>query len=207
MERDAYKAENDALKRKCEELRQDLESVMLHACKGPFGKGPMPDDLPDDVDDNGHEDKKAKSEPKQVNDVNFIFKQHAITKLFAGQQEHHGNMLPESPPESPAKHITTLNAGGSTFPTSIKLSGGIGPTFSMAGPTFSMAAADMDIKDYLNLLLGNDGSANFSEGTFPTSTFSTSIELPGSSKSMRLIADMDDHDLDDLLSYYLGRES
>ena len=194
MERDAYKAENDALKRKCEELRQDLESVMLHACKGPFGKGPMPDDLPDDVDDNGHEDKKAKSEPKQVNDVNFIFKQHAITKLFAGQQEHHGNMLPESPPESPAKHITTLNAGGSTFPTSI-------------GPTFSMAAADMDIKDYLNLLLGNDGSANFSEGTFPTSTFSTSIELPGSSKSMRLIADMDDHDLDDLLSYYLGRES
>ena len=200
MERDAYKAENDALKRKCEELRQDLESVMLHACKGPFGKGPMPDDLPDDVDDNGHEDKKAKSEPKQVNDVNFIFKQHAITKLFAGQQEHHGNMLPESPPESPAKHITTLNAGGSTFPTSIKLSGGI-------GPTFSMAAADMDIKDYLNLLLGNDGSANFSEGTFPTSTFSTSIELPGSSKSMRLIADMDDHDLDDLLSYYLERES
>ena len=194
MERDAYKAENDALKRKCEELRQDLESVMLHACKGPFGKGPMPDDLPDDVDDNGHEDKKAKSEPKQVNDVNFIFKQHAITKLFAG------NKLPESPPESPAKHITTLNAGGSTFPTSIKLSGGI-------GPTFSMAAADMDIKDYLNLLLGNDGSANFSEGTFPTSTFSTSIELPGSSKSMRLIADMDDHDLDDLLSYYLGRES
>ena len=55
MERDAYKAENDALKRKCEELRQDLESVMLHACKGPFGKGPMPDD----VDDVSHEDKKA----------------------------------------------------------------------------------------------------------------------------------------------------
>ena len=199
-ESDAYKAENDALKRKCEELRQDLESVMLHACKGPFGKGPMPDD----VDDDGHEDKKAKSERKQVNDVKFIFKQHAITKLFAGQQEHHGNMLPESPPESPAKHITTLNAGGSTFPTSIKLSGGI-------GPTFSMAAADMDSNDYLNLnlnlLLGNDGSANSSDGTFPTSTFSTSIELPGSSKSMQLIPDMDDRDIDDLLSYYLGREN
>ena len=60
VERDAYKAECDALKRKCKELRQDLEHVMLHACKGPFGKAPMPGD----VDDVGHEDKKAKSELK-----------------------------------------------------------------------------------------------------------------------------------------------
>ena len=196
MELDAYKAECDALKRKCKELRQDLEHVMMHACKGPFDMGPkMPDDVLDELV-HGHKDKKAKSNAELKNFNN----EHTIMNPFAGQEDHHGNMLPESPPESPAKHITTLNAGGSTFPTSIKLSGGI-------GPTFSMAAADMDIKDYLNLLLGNDGSANFSEGTFPTSTFSTSIELPGSSKSMRLIADMDDHDLDDLLSYYLGRES
>ena len=93
VERDAYKTECDALKRKCEELRQDLEREKLHACKGPFGKGPMPDD----VDDVGHEDKKAKSEHKQVNDVILIFEQHTITNLFAGQEEHHGNMLPQSP--------------------------------------------------------------------------------------------------------------
>ena len=107
VERDAYKTECDALKRKCEELRQDLEREKLHACnnacKGPFGKGPMPDD----VDDVGHEDKKAKSEHKQVNDVILIFEQHTITNLFAGQEEHHGNMLPESPPESPSTHIAT----------------------------------------------------------------------------------------------------
>jgi hypothetical protein len=88
---------------KCEELRQDLEREKLHACKGPFGKGPMPDD----VDDVGHEDKKAKSEHKQVNDVILIFEQHTITNLFAGQEEHHGNMLPQSPPESPSTHIAT----------------------------------------------------------------------------------------------------
>ena len=86
MERDAYKAECDALKRKCKELRQDLEHVMMHACKGPFSKGPMSDD----VDDIGREDKKAKSELKQVNE-----------NSLAGQEEHQGNMLPESPPESP----------------------------------------------------------------------------------------------------------
>ena len=79
-------ADYDALKRKNEELRQDLGCVMLHACKGPFSKGPMSDD----VDDIGHEDKKAKSELKQVNE-----------NSFAGQEEHQGNMLPESPPESP----------------------------------------------------------------------------------------------------------
>ena len=39
---DLHKAECDALKRKCEDLRQDLESAMLHACKGPFSKGAMP---------------------------------------------------------------------------------------------------------------------------------------------------------------------
>ena len=91
VERDAYKAECDALKRKCKELRQDLEHVMLHACKGPFGKAPMPGD----VDDVGHEDKKAKSELKHVNNVKLIFK-HINTNSFAGQEEHHGNMLPES---------------------------------------------------------------------------------------------------------------
>ena len=104
MERDAYKAECDVLKRKCEELRQDLERVKLHACKGPFGKGPMPD-----VDGVGHEDKKAKSQQEQVNDVSLIFKQHAITNSFAGQEDHHGNMLPESPPESlTTSHFTTM---------------------------------------------------------------------------------------------------
>jgi len=59
------------------------------------------------VDDVGHEDKKAKSEHKQVNDVILIFEQHTITNLFAGQEEHHGNMLPKSPPESPSTHIAT----------------------------------------------------------------------------------------------------
>ena len=80
-----HKADYDALKRKYEELRQD-GCVMLHACKGPFSKGPMSDD----VDDIGREDKKAKSELKQVNE-----------NSLAGQEEHQGNMLPESPPESP----------------------------------------------------------------------------------------------------------
>ena len=104
MERDAYKAECDVLKRKCEELRQDLERVKLHACKGPFGKGPMPD-----VDGVGHEDKKAKSQQEQVNDVSLIFKQHAISNSFAGQEDHHGNMLPESPPESlTTSHFTMM---------------------------------------------------------------------------------------------------
>ena len=64
--------------------------------------------MPDDVDDIGHEDKKAKSEHKQVNDVILIFEQHTITNLFAGQEEHHGNMLPESPPESPSTTMTML---------------------------------------------------------------------------------------------------
>lgn len=36
----------------------------MHA-RAPFGKGPMPDD----VDNVGHEDKKAKSEQKQVNEM------------------------------------------------------------------------------------------------------------------------------------------
>ena len=86
----SHKAECDALKRKCEELSwQDLERVMLHArcmqdaCKGPFGKAKGP--MPDDVDDIGHEDKKAKSELKlkQDNDVILIFKQHPVP-----DQEH-----------------------------------------------------------------------------------------------------------------------
>ena len=112
----SHKAECDALKRKCEELSwQDLERVMLHArcmqdaCKGPFGKAKGP--MPDEVDDIGHEDKKAKSELKlkQDNDVILIFKQHAFTNSFAGQEEHHGiNMLPESPAESPSAHITRM---------------------------------------------------------------------------------------------------
>jgi hypothetical protein len=127
VERDAYKAECDALKRshkaecdalkrKCEELRQDLESVMLHACKGPFSKGPFSKgpSMPDDVDDIGHEDKKAKSdsELKQVEDVIIVFKQHfkqnAITNSFAGQEEHHGDMLPKAPPDSLSTTMTML---------------------------------------------------------------------------------------------------
>jgi len=80
----SHKADYDALKRKYEELRHGC--VMLHACKGPFSKGPMSDD----VDDIGREDKKVKSELKQVN-----------KNSFAGQEEHQGNMLPKSPPESP----------------------------------------------------------------------------------------------------------
>ena len=55
-----HQVERDALKRKCEELRQDLEREKLHAWKGPFGKGPFgKGPMPDDVDDVGHEDKKA----------------------------------------------------------------------------------------------------------------------------------------------------
>jgi hypothetical protein len=46
--------------------------------------------MSDDVDDIGCEDKKVKSELKQVN-----------KNSFAGQEEHQGNMLPKSPPESP----------------------------------------------------------------------------------------------------------
>jgi hypothetical protein len=80
----SHKADYDALKRKYEELRHGC--VMLHACKGPFSKGPMSDD----VDDIGREDKKVKSELKQVN-----------KNSFAGREEHQGNMLPKSPPESP----------------------------------------------------------------------------------------------------------
>ena len=62
-----------------------------------------------DVDGVGHEDKKAKSQQEQVNDVSLIFKQHAITNSFAGQEDHHGNMLPESPPESlTTSHFTMM---------------------------------------------------------------------------------------------------
>jgi hypothetical protein len=164
---DALKAECDALKRKCEDLRQDLESVMLHACKGPFSKGAMPladadeesderdglevmltysgglkdgsmhgqgkatfagdkiyegqfnygkrqGPMPDDVDDIGHEDKKAKSdsELKQVKDAIIVFKQHfeqnAISNSFAEHEEHLGDILPEAPPESPSTTMTML---------------------------------------------------------------------------------------------------
>ena len=168
----SHKAECDALKRKCEDLRQDLESAMLHACKGPFSKGAMPladadeesdksdglevmlmysggledssiedssmhgqgkatftgdkiyegqfnygkrqGPMPDDVDDIGHEDKKAKSdsELKQVKDAINVFKQHfeqnAISNSFAGHEEHHGDILPEAPPESPSTTMTML---------------------------------------------------------------------------------------------------
>ncbi|KOO32406.1 hypothetical protein Ctob_011892, partial [Chrysochromulina tobinii] len=80
----SHKADYDALKRTYEDLRHGC--VMLNACKGPFSKGPMSDD----VDDIGREDKKVKSELKQVN-----------KNSFAGREEHQGNMLPKSPPESP----------------------------------------------------------------------------------------------------------
>jgi hypothetical protein len=104
----SHKADYDALKRKYEELRHGC--VMLHACKGPFSKGPMSDD----VDDIGREDKKAKSdsELKQVKDAIIVFKQHfeqnAITNSFARHEEHHGDMLPEAPPESPTTTLTML---------------------------------------------------------------------------------------------------
>ena len=103
MELDAYKAECDALKRKCKELRQDLEHVMMHACKGPFGMGPkMPDDELDELV-HGHKDKKAKSNAELKNFNN----EHTIMNPFAGQEDHHGNMLPESPPESPSTTLIT----------------------------------------------------------------------------------------------------
>jgi hypothetical protein len=84
----------------------------IYECQFNYGKrqGPMPDD----VDDIGHEDKKAKSdsELKQVKDAIIVFKQHfeqnAITNSFAGHEEHHGDMLPEAPPESPTTTLTML---------------------------------------------------------------------------------------------------
>jgi hypothetical protein len=70
--------------------------------------------MPDDVDDIGHEDKKAKSdsELKQVKDAINVFKQHfeqnAISNSFAEHEEHLGDILPEAPPESPSTTMTML---------------------------------------------------------------------------------------------------
>ena len=82
--------------------------------EGQFNYGKRQGPMPDDVDDIGHEDKKAKSdsELKQVKDAIIVFKQHfeqtAISNSFAGHEEHHGDILPEAPPESPSTTMTML---------------------------------------------------------------------------------------------------
>ena len=82
--------------------------------EGQFNYGKRQGPKPDDVDDIGHEDKKSKSdsELKQVKDAINVFKQHfeqnAISNSFAGHEEHHGDILPEAPPESPSTTMTML---------------------------------------------------------------------------------------------------